>query len=92
MTKNDLIKKVQLAIPHYPPQDVAQAVNVIFKALAASLKNEERIEIRGWGSFSVKARQGRSGRNPKSGQAFTAPPRKHPFFKVSKELQHRING
>ncbi len=92
MTKNDLIRKVQESIPHYPPRDLAHAVQVIFDSVAASLKKKERIEIRGWGSFSLRARKGRSGRNPKSGRIFNAPPRMLPFFKAAKELERRING
>lgn len=92
MRKSDLIKKVQQSIPHYPPKDLACAVNIIFAAMSDMLIRKERIEIRGFGSFSVRLRAARRGRNPKSGKIFSIPHRKAPFFKAAKELHHMING
>jgi integration host factor subunit beta len=92
MTKNDLITKVQKSIPYYPPYDLACAVNIIFNAMADALMRNERIEIRGLGSFTVKSRRAHSGRNPKSGKVFSVPIRKAPFFKAAKELLSIING
>jgi integration host factor subunit beta len=92
MRKSDLIKKVQQSIPNYPPKDLACAVNIIFAAMFDMLISEGRIEIRGFGSFSVRSRAERSGCNPKSGKIFSVPQRKTPFFKVAKELHHMING
>lgn len=92
MTKNDLIKQVQQTVPLFPHKDMAHAVNAIFAAMADALIKNERIEIRGWGSFTVRSRRARKGRNPKGGKVFSLPPRNVPFFKVSKELQRIING
>jgi integration host factor subunit beta len=92
MTKNDLISKVQKSIPYYPPRDLACAVNIIFNAMTDALIRNERIEIRGLGSFSVKSRRAYSGRNPESGKVFSVPIRKAPFFRAAKELQRMING
>jgi len=92
MTKSDLIKKVQQSITYYPPKDLAYAVNIIFAAMSDMLIRKERIEIRGFGSFSVRLRAARSGRNPKSGKIFSVPHRKAPFFKAAKELHQIING
>jgi integration host factor subunit beta len=92
MTKHDLIKAVQQSNPYYTPKDLTCAVNIIFAAMANALINNERIEIRGWGSFTVRSRIAYKGRNPKSGKVFSIPPRKTPHFKPAKELQNIING
>ena len=92
MRKSDLIKKVQQAICNYPSQDLACAVNIIFTAMSDMLMRGERIDIRGFGSFSVRSRAARSGCNPKTGKIFNVPCRKMPFFKAAKELHHMING
>lgn len=90
MLKSNLIEKVakELNMNH----DVAQlVVNAIFDTMAEALAREEGIEIRGFGSFSVRNYPGREGRNPKTGERVTVPPRKKPFFKVGKELKNRVN-
>jgi integration host factor subunit beta len=92
MTKSDLIKKIQHLFPHYPPKDLAFAVNIIFSAMTDTLKMNGRIEIRGFGSISVRSRAARKVANPKTGKIFSVPHRRKPFFKVGKELQQKING
>jgi integration host factor subunit beta len=92
MTKNDVIRSVQKSIPYYPPHDLARAVNIIFNGMADALNRNERIEIRGLGSFTVKSRMAHTGRNPKSGKVFSVPIRKAPYFKAAKELLRMING
>jgi integration host factor subunit beta len=67
MTKNDLIKKLQEELKSYPLQDVTYAVNIIFDSMIDAIKRGERIELRGFGSFVVRERKPRMGRNPKSG-------------------------
>ena len=92
MTKSDLTKKLQQSIPYYPLKDLAYAVSIIFAAMSDMLVKNERIEIRGFGSFSVRSRPARKSRNPKSGKIFSVPLRKAPFFKAAKELHRIING
>ncbi len=92
MTKSDLIKKMQHFFPHYPPKDIAFAVNIIFAAMTDTLRMNGRIEIRGFGSFSVRSTLKRRFANPKSGKIFNLPNRRKAFFKVGKELQHKINS
>lgn len=91
MLKSDLIDKVvkELNMNH----DVAQlVVSTIFDSMVEALSRGEGIEIRGFGSFSVRNYPGREGRNPKTGEIVMVPPRKKPFFKVGKELKNRVNS
>lgn len=91
MTKSDLVRDIQMIYRYYPREDMSYAVNVIFEAMAASLKRNERIEIRDFGVFSIKNRQSRNGKNPKTGKSMHIQERKLPFFKVGKDLKKRIN-
>ena len=90
MLKSDLIEKVAKELNMN--RDLAQlVVNTIFDTMSEALSSGEGIEIKGFGSFSVRHYQGREGRNPKTGEIVSVPPRKKPFFKVGKELKNRIN-
>ena len=90
MTKNDLSRQVQVTLRDYPLRDVSYAVNIIFEAMKSALKRNERIEIRGFGNFTVRNRKFRWGRNPKTGKAVQIPPRRVAFFKVGKEIKEMI--
>lgn len=92
MTKSELIDAVSRSAERFTRSDVETAVNAIFRSMTDSLRDEERIEIRGFGSFVVRHRKAREGRNPKTGQAVSIPERKAPFFTVGKELRERVNG
>ena len=92
MTKNDLIKKLQEELKSYPLQDVTYAVNIIFDSMIDAIKRGERIELRGFGSFVVRERKPRMGRNPKSGAQVKLEERKVPFFKTGKELRLMVNN
>jgi integration host factor subunit beta len=91
MTKRELIKKVQEEIGHYPPKDIAYVVYLIFEAMSGAMKRSERIEIRGFGNFTVRNRREIRGRNPKTADVINLPARKVPFFKVGKDLYDMIN-
>lgn len=91
MTKKDLIRKVQEKVKDYPLKDVSYAVRVIIDALIRALMKDERIEIRGFGNFTVKTRNPRTGRNPKTSEAVHLPERRIPVFKSGKEIRHMIN-
>jgi integration host factor subunit beta len=67
-------------------------VNTIFESMAHALKTGERIEIRGFGSFQVKIREAREGRNPKTGEPVHISAKRTPFFKVGKELKEMVDG
>ena len=92
MTKRDLIEEVARLYPRYSRHDAEVIVNSVFKSMADALRGGDRIEIRGFGSFIVKRRDGREGRNPKTGQIVAVPPKRVPFFKVGKELRLRVDG
>ncbi|HUH66353.1 MAG TPA: HU family DNA-binding protein [Syntrophales bacterium] len=91
MTKRELVRKVQDEISDYPPKDIAYAVYIIFESMSAALVRNERIEIRGFGNFTVRNRKQILGRNPKTSAVVRLPARKVPFFKVGKELNEMIN-
>lgn len=92
MTKSDLIESVAAEAPHRTKREVEGAVNTIFRSMSDALVNGERIEIRGLGSFRVKERMARVGRNPKTGAVVQIPARKVPHFTVGKALKARVDG
>jgi integration host factor subunit beta len=92
MTKRDLIDEVVRLYPGYSRRDAEVIVNAVFSGMASTLRGGGRIEIRGFGSFIVKQRQGREGRNPRTGRVVSVPPKRVPFFKVGKELRQRVDG
>jgi integration host factor beta subunit len=91
MTKNDLIKKLQEMLKSYSHKDLVYAVNIIFDSMIKAIRREERIEIRGFGNFTIRERKPRLGRNPKSGAEVKLAKRKVPFFKTGKELREMVN-
>jgi integration host factor beta subunit len=92
MTRNDLIKKIQEIWKVYPQKDIAYTIKIIFDSMIEALKREERIEIRGFGNFTIRERKSRKGRNPKSGAEVKLGERKVPFFKTGKELRLMVNN
>jgi len=92
MTKNDLIKKLQEELKSYSLQDVTFVVNIIFDSMIDAIKRGERIELRGFGSFEIRERKARMGRNPKSGAEVKLGNRKVPFFKTGKELRIMVDN
>ncbi|PKN53448.1 MAG: integration host factor subunit beta [Deltaproteobacteria bacterium HGW-Deltaproteobacteria-13] len=92
MTKNDLIKRLQEELKTYSLKDVNYAVEIIFDSMTDAIKRGERIELRGFGSFVVRERKPRMGRNPKSGAEVKLQERKVPFFKTGKELRLMVDN
>ncbi len=91
MTKRDLIEEINDRFPHLSRLDAEVIIHTVFDSLVAALQREERIEIRGFGSFVVKHRRARDGRNPKTGETVSVSSKRVPFFKVGKELRLRVN-
>jgi integration host factor subunit beta len=91
MTKSELIEILARRQPHLQAGDVDLAVKSMLDMMAAALAQGERIEIRGFGSFSLHYRPARVGRNPKTGESVTLPGRHVPHFKPGKELRERVN-
>ena len=92
MTKSGLIEEVAERTPHISKKDTEIVVNTIFESMARALQNGERIEIRGFGSFQVKVREAREGRNPKTGEPVHISAKRTPFFKVGKELKEMVDA
>jgi len=92
MTKSELIEAVSTQIKSFSKKDVEIIVDSLFQAMSDSLSNGEKVEIRGFGSFKIKEREGRQGRNPKSGENIFIEAKRVPFFKAGKEIRERING
>lgn len=92
MNKSDLIEKVAAKLEGLSHRDIEVIVNQIFDSMTNSLMSGDRIEIRGFGSFEVRVRKPRAGRNPKTGTTVHVNERKVPFFKVGKELKERVNN
>ncbi len=91
MTKSGLIEAVAGRTPHISKKDTEIVVNTIFDCMAHALKTGERIEIRGFGSFQVKLREAREGRNPRTGEPVHISAKRTPFFKVGKELKEMVD-
>lgn len=92
MTKRNLIDEIVRLYPRYSRRDAEVIVNEVFSSMADELRGDGRIEIRGFGSFVVKHRRAREGRNPKTGASVTVDAKRIPFFKVGKELKLRVDG
>ena len=91
MIKSELIQKVAAANPHLYQRDVERIVNVILDEIIDSLARGDRVELRGFGAFTVKHRAARQGRNPRTGQTVFVDEKFVPFFKTGKELRERLN-
>ena len=91
MTKSGLTTLVAARLKHLSARDVEIVINTLFAAMSEALCAEQRIEIRGFGSFTVRRRQRRLGRNPKTGAAVGVPAKRVPFFTVGNELRERVN-
>ena len=92
MTKSELIEALSIRQQHLAGNDVELAVKSMLEQMTHSLAHGERIEIRGFGSFSLHFRPPRMGRNPKTGDAVALPGKPVPHFKPGKELRERVNG
>lgn len=91
MTKSELIKRLA-AKTRLQASDAQTVVETIFDQIAESLEQGQRVELRGFGTFGLKERRAREGRNPKTGAIVHVPGRKVMFFKAGKELKERVDG
>jgi integration host factor subunit beta len=91
MTKSELIDMLSAEQKQLGYRDVELAVKVILECLTTALANGERIEVRGFGSFTLHHRRARVGRNPKTGNSVTVPDKHVPHFKPGKELRQRVD-
>ena len=91
MTKSELIADLSASNPHLRGQDIELIVATVFNEITAALARGERVELRGFGAFTVKRRDARTGRNPRTGEAVPVEEKAVPFFKAGKELRERVN-
>ncbi len=92
MIKSELIQKIAEDNPHLYQRDVERIVSTVFEEITSALSRGDRVELRGFGAFSVKQRDGRMGRNPRTGATVPVPAKAVPFFKTGKELRERMNA
>jgi len=92
MTKSELIQRLAEANPHLYQRDVERIVTTIFDEITGALANGDRVELRGFGAFSVKERGARTGRNPRTGESVRVPAKFVPYFKTGKQLREKLNA
>jgi integration host factor subunit beta len=92
MIKSELIQKIAASNQHLYHRDIERIVNVIFNEIVEALARGDRVELRGFGAFTVKHRASRIGRNPRTGAAVSVAEKFVPFFKTGKDLRERLNN
>lgn len=92
MTKSDLILRLAEMHPHLLQKDVERIVGTVFDEISNALARGNRVELRGFGAFSIKHREPRVGRNPRTGESVSVAEKRVPFFKTGKQLRDRLNG
>ena len=92
MIRSELIQKIADEKPHLYQRDVERIVNTIFDEVTSAMSRGDRVELRGFGAFSVKQRDARVGRNPRTGETVSVKEKHVPFFKTGKLLRDRLNG
>ena len=92
MIKSELVQKIADENPHLYQRDVERIVGTIFDEIVEAMAEGKRVELRGFGAFSVKKREARAGRNPRTGETVNVEEKHVPFFKTGKLLRDRLNG
>ncbi len=92
MTRSELMAELADANPHLRAGDVERIVATVFDEITEALARGQRVELRGFGAFTVKQRDARTGRNPRTGQTVSVDSKSVPFFKAGKELRERVNA
>jgi integration host factor subunit beta len=91
MTKSELVRRMAELHPHLQDRDIERVVETIFEKIETALARRNRIEIRGFGTFSVKYRSARLGKNPRTGATVEVSPKVIPYFRTGKHLHARLN-
>ena len=91
MIRSELVQKLMDENPHLSQRDVERVISTIFEEIITTMANGSRVELRGFGAFSVKKRGSRQGRNPRTGAAVSVEEKHVPFFKTGKLLRDRLN-
>jgi integration host factor subunit beta len=92
MTKAELVDKIAEKKPGLTRKQVEVVVNTVLEGIKDALSREDKVEIRGFGSFRIRFRRAKEGRNPKTGETVQVPPKKVPFFKAGKEMREMVDG
>lgn len=92
MIRSELVAVIAEQNPHLTIRDVEQIVATVFDEITDALAGGRRVELRGFGAFSTRAREARTGRNPRTGDAVKVDAKRVPYFKPGKELRERLNG
>ena len=92
MTKSELIQRLAEMNPHLYLRDIEKIVETVFQEISNALARGDRVELRGFGAFSVKHRESRVGRNPRTGDTVKVESKRLPFFKTGKALREKLNG
>lgn len=92
MLRSELVVRLAEEHSHLPPKVLENVVDTILEQITQALERGERVELRGFGAFSVRERDARRGRNPRTGEPVDVPAKSVPFFKAGKELRMRINN
>ncbi|HSG94971.1 MAG TPA: integration host factor subunit beta [Afifellaceae bacterium] len=92
MIKSELVAKIAERNPHLYQRDVEHVVNAVLEEVVSALSRGDRVELRGFGAFSVKNRPARIGRNPRTGEQVPVAEKFVPFFKTGKEMREKLNG
>jgi integration host factor subunit beta len=91
MIKSELVARLAVRYPHLYHRDVERVVSTVLDEISAALAKGDRVELRGFGAFSVKVRPARQGRNPRTGAPVDVEEKRVPFFRTGKELRERLN-
>jgi len=91
MIKSELVIKLTEQNPHLHQRDIEKVVDAILGTIGDALAQGKRVELRGFGTFTVKKREARTGRNPRTGEAVSVSEKVVPVFRTSKEMRHRLN-
>ena len=91
MIKSELVQRISTSNPHLYQRDVENIVNAILNEIVAAMSRGDRVELRGFGAFSVKRRDARVGRNPRTGDSVPVAEKHVPFFKTGKQMRDRLN-
>ncbi len=92
MIRSELLQAIASENPDLRPEEVEQVVTIFFDEIGKRLAEGGRVELRGFGAFSTRSREARTGRNPRTGEAVDVPAKRVPYFKPGKEMRERLNA
>ena len=92
MIRSELVHALSRRNPDLKQEEVEHVVDIVFDEITTQLAEGGRVELRGFGAFSTRHREGRTGRNPRTGEAVDVPAKRVPFFKAGKAIRERLNG